>query len=129
MSRSARELIVADVSFISVAKILPALIGVAEEGAIFLILVKPQFELERGEIGKGGIVRDPQLHQKAIERVREAAITAGLKVLGVRASRVAGAEGNQEFFLHARQGLKVQSFATNARKIIRRKILAGSSQR
>jgi 23S rRNA (cytidine1920-2'-O)/16S rRNA (cytidine1409-2'-O)-methyltransferase len=98
------ELIVADVSFISVAKILPALIGVAEDGAIFLILVKPQFELERGEIGKGGIVRDPQLHQKAIERVREAAITAGLKVLGVRASRVAGAEGNQEFFLHARLG-------------------------
>jgi 23S rRNA (cytidine1920-2'-O)/16S rRNA (cytidine1409-2'-O)-methyltransferase len=100
----APELIVADVSFISVAKILPALIGVAKAGAIFLILVKPQFELERGEIGKGGIVRDPQLHQKAIERVREAAIAAGLEILGVRASRLAGAEGNQEFFLHARLG-------------------------
>jgi 23S rRNA (cytidine1920-2'-O)/16S rRNA (cytidine1409-2'-O)-methyltransferase len=98
------ELIVVDVSFISVAKILPALIGVAKAAAIFLILVKPQFELERGEIGKGGIVRDPQLHHKAIERVREAAIAAGLEILGVRASRVAGAEGNQEFFLHARLG-------------------------
>jgi 23S rRNA (cytidine1920-2'-O)/16S rRNA (cytidine1409-2'-O)-methyltransferase len=95
---------VADVSFISVAKILPALIGGAKAGAIFLILVKPQFELERGEIGKGGIVRDPELHQKAIERVREKAIAAGLEILGVRASRVAGAEGNQEFFLHARLG-------------------------
>jgi 23S rRNA (cytidine1920-2'-O)/16S rRNA (cytidine1409-2'-O)-methyltransferase len=97
------ELVVADVSFISVTKILPALIGAAQAGAIFLILVKPQFELERGEIGKGGIVRDPQLHQKAIERVREAASAAGLEILGVRASRVAGAEGNQEFFLHARR--------------------------
>ena len=97
------ELVVADVSFISVAKILPALIGAARAGAIFLILVKPQFELERGEIGKGGIVRDPELHQKAIERVREAASAAGLETLGVRASRVAGAEGNQEFFLHARR--------------------------
>ena len=96
------ELIVADVSFISVAKILPALIGAAKAGAIFLILVKPQFELERGDIGRGGIVRDPELHQRAIERVREAAKAAGLDVLGVRASRVAGAEGNQEFFLHAR---------------------------
>jgi 23S rRNA (cytidine1920-2'-O)/16S rRNA (cytidine1409-2'-O)-methyltransferase len=69
-----------------------------------LILVKPQFELERGEIGKGGIVRDPALHQKAIERVRVAASAAGLEILGVQASRVAGAEGNQEFFLHARLG-------------------------
>lgn len=96
------ELIVADVSFISVGKILPALIGVAKAGAIFLILVKPQFELERGDIGKGGVVRDPELHRRAIERVREAATVAGLDVSGVRASRVAGAEGNQEFFLHAR---------------------------
>jgi 23S rRNA (cytidine1920-2'-O)/16S rRNA (cytidine1409-2'-O)-methyltransferase len=96
------ELIVADVSFISVAKILPALIGVARAGAIFLILVKPQFELERGEIGKGGIVRDTELHEKAIERVRGAASAVGLEILGVRASHVQGAEGNQEFFLHAR---------------------------
>ena len=96
------ELIVADVSFISVGKILPALIGVAKAGAIFLILVKPQFELERGDIGKGGVVRDPELHRRAIERVREAATVAGLDVSGVRASRVTGAEGNQEFFLHAR---------------------------
>jgi 23S rRNA (cytidine1920-2'-O)/16S rRNA (cytidine1409-2'-O)-methyltransferase len=97
------ELIVADVSFISVGKILPALIGVAKAGATFLILVKPQFELERGQIGKGGIVRDPELHQKAIERVREAASAEGLEILGVQPSRVTGAEGNQEFFLHARR--------------------------
>ena len=57
-------------------------------GAEFLILVKPQFELERGDMGRGGIVRDARLHQKAVERVRAAAVAAGLEVLGVRPSHV-----------------------------------------
>jgi 23S rRNA (cytidine1920-2'-O)/16S rRNA (cytidine1409-2'-O)-methyltransferase len=97
------DLVTVDVSFISVAKILPSVAAVAKPGAIFLILVKPQFELDRRDIGKGGIVRDPELHQRAIERVRAAATAAGLEVLDVKASRLAGAEGNQEFFLHARK--------------------------
>ena len=67
------DFVTADVSFISVTKILPALVPVARAGADFLILVKPQFELERSEIGKGGIVRDAALHEKAIERVQAAA--------------------------------------------------------
>lgn len=91
-----------DVSFISVAKILPAAVRVAAPGAEWLILVKPQFELDRGDVGKGGIVRDPKLHQEAIDRVSSAARSGGLAVLGVKPSRIAGAEGNQEFFLHAR---------------------------
>jgi len=97
------ELVCVDVSFISVTKVLPALIPVAAPAADFLILIKPQFELERRDVGKGGIVRDPALHQRAIERVRAAAALGGLELLGVRPSRIPGAEGNQEFFLHARR--------------------------
>ncbi|HVB87248.1 MAG TPA: TlyA family RNA methyltransferase [Candidatus Dormibacteraeota bacterium] len=95
-------LVVMDVSFISVAKILPAIVPVAAAGAEFLVLIKPQFELEKSDVGKGGIVREAALHQKAIERVTSAAEAAGLEILGVKPSHLAGAEGNQEFFLHAR---------------------------
>jgi 23S rRNA (cytidine1920-2'-O)/16S rRNA (cytidine1409-2'-O)-methyltransferase len=96
------SLVTVDVSFISVAKVLPAVVPVAAAGADFLILIKPQFELEKSEIGKGGIVRAAALHQKAIERVQAAATACGLEILGVRASHLPGTEGNQEFFLHAR---------------------------
>lgn len=92
-----------DVSFISVTKVLPAIIPVTGPGAEFLILVKPQFELEKRVIGKGGIVRDGALHQTAIERVSVAAVQLGLTIAGVRPSRLQGAQGNQEFFLHARR--------------------------
>jgi 23S rRNA (cytidine1920-2'-O)/16S rRNA (cytidine1409-2'-O)-methyltransferase len=92
-----------DVSFISVSKILGAIVPVASRGADFLILIKPQFELDKREVGKGGIVRDATLHQKAIERVTSAAAEAGLEIIGVRPSRLTGTEGNQEFFLHARR--------------------------
>jgi 23S rRNA (cytidine1920-2'-O)/16S rRNA (cytidine1409-2'-O)-methyltransferase len=95
-------LVTMDVSFISVTKVLPAVVPIAVPGADFLVLIKPQFELEKSEIGKGGIVRDAALHQKAIERVQAAASACGLEVLGVRPSRLPGTEGNQEFFLHAR---------------------------
>jgi 23S rRNA (cytidine1920-2'-O)/16S rRNA (cytidine1409-2'-O)-methyltransferase len=91
-----------DLSFISTAKVLATLAPLARAGADWLILVKPQFELERREVGKGGIVRDPKLHEKAIARVAAAASQAGLTVLGVRPSRLPGAEGNQEYFLQAR---------------------------
>jgi 23S rRNA (cytidine1920-2'-O)/16S rRNA (cytidine1409-2'-O)-methyltransferase len=96
-------LVTMDLSFVSVEKVLPAVVGVAVPGADLLILVKPQFELEKREVGRGGIVRDPALHQKAIERVTRAAVENGLQVLGVEPSRITGAEGNQEFFLHARK--------------------------
>ena len=66
-----------------------------------MILVKPQFELELGDVGRGGIVREAKLHEKAVEQVRAAAEKAGLEVRGVRASRVTGVEGNVEFFVHA----------------------------
>ncbi|MGH9757824.1 MAG: TlyA family RNA methyltransferase [Candidatus Acidiferrales bacterium] len=97
------SLVVVDVSFISVTNILPAVIPTAEPSADFLILIKPQFELERRDVGKGGIVRSPDLHEKSIARVTAAAIEAGLEVCDVRPSHLPGAGGNQEFFLHARR--------------------------
>ncbi len=96
------ELVTLDLAFISAAKVLPSVVAAAGPAAEFLILVKPQFELERKDVGKGGIVRDPQLHRRAIERVKAAAVAAGLVILGERPSRLPGAEGNVEFFLHAR---------------------------
>jgi 23S rRNA (cytidine1920-2'-O)/16S rRNA (cytidine1409-2'-O)-methyltransferase len=103
------DAIVIDVSFISVSKVLPAACSCAKESADLLILVKPQFELEREHIGKGGIVKDTRLHEKAIASVSEAAKSIGLAVLAVVPSRLAGAEGNQEYFLHARKLPKVES--------------------
>jgi 23S rRNA (cytidine1920-2'-O)/16S rRNA (cytidine1409-2'-O)-methyltransferase len=98
------KVVVADVSFISVTKILPAVLPMAEAGSDFLILIKPQFELRREDIGPGGIVSDVGLHQRAIDSVRDSATALGLSAIGVKASQLAGAEGNQEFFLHARKG-------------------------
>src|ERR1700730_9148225 len=97
------DLVTVDVSFISAGKVLPPAAGVAKEGANFLILVKPQFELGREEIGPGGIVADAALHEKAISIVQQAAAAAGLECLGAQPSQLAGAEGNQEYFLHARK--------------------------
>ena len=97
------QLITADLSFISLTKVIPALASVAASGADFLLLVKPQFELDRASVGRGGIVREPELHRRAIERVLESARAAGFSVEGEAVSRVPGAEGNLEFFVHARK--------------------------
>ncbi|HMD38883.1 MAG TPA: TlyA family RNA methyltransferase [Candidatus Acidoferrum sp.] len=97
------DLVVADVSFISVSKILAPAAACAKTNANFLILVKPQFELGREEIPEGGIVKDNALHEKAIAAVKKAAEAAGLLILKVAPSRLTGAEGNQEYFLHARK--------------------------
>jgi 23S rRNA (cytidine1920-2'-O)/16S rRNA (cytidine1409-2'-O)-methyltransferase len=97
------DLVVADVSFISVTRVLGPAASAANDGADLLILVKPQFELAKEMVGAGGIVKDTVLHEKAIESVRRTATTIGLECIGVRPSRLTGAEGNQEYFLHARK--------------------------
>jgi 23S rRNA (cytidine1920-2'-O)/16S rRNA (cytidine1409-2'-O)-methyltransferase len=100
------DLITIDVSFISARKILPSAITIAKPCSDLLILIKPQFELPRQDIGPGGIVSDAALHQKAITAVRESAAKLALEILGVRPSHLPGAEGNQEYFLHARKPLR-----------------------
>lgn len=97
-------MIVVDVSFISTTRILPVLPAIAAPDADFLILIKPQFELPKEDVGKGGIVSAPSLHDKAIGQVVAAAMELRFEICGVKPSRLPGAEGNQEFFLHARPG-------------------------
>jgi len=78
-------------------------VAVAGPGADLLILVKPQFELPREDVKTGGVVDDPTLHENAVQKVRVASLNANLAIVGVRPSRLSGAEGNQEYFLHARK--------------------------
>lgn len=94
-------LAVADVSFISVTIILPALPPLLCEDGELVILVKPQFEVGREQVGKGGIVREPELHQQAIDRVASAAHALGYRT-DIIDSPILGAEGNKEFLLYAR---------------------------
>jgi 23S rRNA (cytidine1920-2'-O)/16S rRNA (cytidine1409-2'-O)-methyltransferase len=92
------RLIVMDLSFISLTKILPAAFGVLEEGGSIVCLIKPQFELEREDIGKGGIVRDPALHERAVAKI-QAFVTKelGREWKGVIDSPITGTDGNREF--------------------------------
>ena len=91
------DLIVMDVSFISVTKILPALVGLLADDGRIVVLIKPQFEVGKGEVGKGGIVRDPEKHERVITEVNGFASEIGLEVLGTVPSPITGAEGNIEF--------------------------------
>jgi 23S rRNA (cytidine1920-2'-O)/16S rRNA (cytidine1409-2'-O)-methyltransferase len=93
-----------DVSFISILKLLPALASVLAPGALLAVLVKPQFEVGRGQVGRHGIVQDPALHLQALLGVAEAARREGYAVLGAVPSPITGTEGNREFFLELRHG-------------------------
>ncbi len=95
------DLAVADVSFISITMILPAFSNVLANNADMVILVKPQFELEKHQVTKGGIIRDPALHRQACQRVEEAVRALGFRTEIVPCP-ILGAEGNQEFLLYAR---------------------------
>ena len=91
------DLIVMDVSFISVTKIFPALLDLLAPDGKIVTLIKPQFEVGRGEVGKGGIVREPEKHQRVVNEINEFANKLGLTCLGVIESPILGAEGNKEF--------------------------------
>jgi 23S rRNA (cytidine1920-2'-O)/16S rRNA (cytidine1409-2'-O)-methyltransferase len=91
------DLAVIDVSFISVTKVLPAVVPLLIATASIVTLIKPQFEVGRGEVGSGGIVRDAAKRLRAVEAVNEAAKVLGLNVVGVIESPITGAEGNVEF--------------------------------
>jgi 23S rRNA (cytidine1920-2'-O)/16S rRNA (cytidine1409-2'-O)-methyltransferase len=91
------DLITLDVSFISATKILPALVPLLKDGGRLVVLVKPQFEVGKGEVGKGGVVRDPVQHARVVEEVNDAARALGLLLRGVTESPITGADGNREF--------------------------------
>jgi len=98
------ELLVGDLSFISLTLVLPALVRCAAPDADFALMVKPQFEVGRERLGSGGVVRDPALHAEAVRTVAAAARAQGLGVLGVTASPLPGPSGNVEYFLWLRAG-------------------------
>jgi 23S rRNA (cytidine1920-2'-O)/16S rRNA (cytidine1409-2'-O)-methyltransferase len=98
------DLVVADLSFISLALALPALAGAADENADFVVLVKPQFEVGKGRVGAGGVVRDAGLRAEAVSSVAAAAAGLGLGVRGVTASPLPGPAGNVEYFVWLRRG-------------------------
>jgi 23S rRNA (cytidine1920-2'-O)/16S rRNA (cytidine1409-2'-O)-methyltransferase len=91
------DLAVMDVSFISVTKILPAIIPLLKPTGKLIVLIKPQFEVGRGEVGKGGIVRESEKHQRVVAEVNEFAAALGLNAKGLIESPILGAEGNKEF--------------------------------
>jgi len=98
-----KTLLVVDVAFISATLVLPAVLAAAPDLVESVILVKPQFEAGREHVGKGGIVRDPEAHQLAIEKVAGCVRSLGWTVAGTIPSPITGAEGNQEFLLYARR--------------------------
>lgn len=94
------DAVVADLSFISLTLVIGALVAVASPGADFVLMVKPQFEVGRGRVGPGGVVKDPGLWEEAVQRVVESAVAEGLVVAGASPSLVPGPAGNREFFVH-----------------------------
>ena len=98
------DLVVADLSFISLTLVLPALVACATPDADFVLLVKPQFEVGKGRVGAGGVVRDTQDRSASIEKVCGAAAELGLGVRGITASPLPGPAGNVEYFVWLRRG-------------------------
>ena len=96
---------VIDVSFISLTLILPNAFQLVNASGIVLALIKPQFELERAEVGRGGIVRDRSLHEKAKRKIASFIEAGGNEVVGLSPSAITGTDGNQEFFVCARKQL------------------------
>jgi 23S rRNA (cytidine1920-2'-O)/16S rRNA (cytidine1409-2'-O)-methyltransferase len=94
------DLVVADVSFISVRTALPPALALARPDWEALVLVKPQFEAGREDVGRGGVVRDPDVHRRVLRAVAEAALEWGAETLAVVDSGLPGPKGNREFFLH-----------------------------
>lgn len=98
------HLIVADLSFISLPKVLPALAALAADTSTMLPMVKPQFEAGPGRVGKGGVVRDPAVWAQAMADVADTAAALGYRLRGAAPSRAPGPAGNIEFFLHLHRG-------------------------
>jgi len=97
------DLVTIDVSFISLTKVLPAAKEILKPGGLIVALIKPQFEVGRGRVGKGGVVRDASLHQEVIEKIKDFARELGLEVLGVTESPILGPAGNKEFLILLRK--------------------------
>jgi 23S rRNA (cytidine1920-2'-O)/16S rRNA (cytidine1409-2'-O)-methyltransferase len=99
------DLAVVDASFISLRLVLPVVAGLVRSGAPIVALVKPQFEVGKGRVGKGGVVRDPALHEEAVQGIADAARALGLAVAHTLPSPILGPAGNREFLLVLRAAM------------------------
>ncbi|MEW6143996.1 MAG: TlyA family RNA methyltransferase [Thermodesulfobacteriota bacterium] len=95
------DIVTIDVSFISLSMIIPPALALLKPGGVLVALIKPQFEVGKGEVGRGGIVRDEAKHREVVGKIRELVQELGLGVLGVIPSPIEGAEGNKEFLIAA----------------------------
>ena len=98
------DLVVIDVSFVPLGRVLPAALVLAAPRAVLVALVKPQFEVGRARLGKGGVVRDPALHEEVCQAAEAAVRAEGWHVLGTMPSPITGGDGNREYLLSARRG-------------------------
>jgi 23S rRNA (cytidine1920-2'-O)/16S rRNA (cytidine1409-2'-O)-methyltransferase len=94
------DLVVIDASFISLTKVMPSVVKFISQGGQILALIKPQFEVGKGEVGKGGIIRDEQKRMNAVEGIREFFINNGIEVRGICTSPITGQKGNVEYFIY-----------------------------
>jgi len=99
------DIVTIDVSFISLVKILPGVMQITKDNADIIALIKPQFEVGKGEVGKRGIVSDRAKHRRVLIEIKDSAVAFGLAVIAVIASPILGAEGNREFLMHLKPGI------------------------
>ena len=98
------DIVTIDSSFISLVKIIPKTLEFIGESGLLIALIKPQFEVGKGEVGKGGVVRDEAKHKEVVEKIKGFCIELGLSVVGVVESPIFGPKGNREFLIYARKG-------------------------
>lgn len=104
------DLVTLDLSFISVLKVMEAITSVIKDNGKLIVLIKPQFEAEKGQVGRGGIIRDPAIHQSVIERLTQGVEASGFTCVGVIESPIEGATGNKEFLAYFnRNALSIQA--------------------
>ena len=95
------DLAVIDTSFISLTKVIPKVLEFVKGGGQLLALIKPQFEVGRGQVGNGGVVRDSKLHRQVVTKIEQLCQSQGMEVRGVKESSLLGPKGNREFFIYA----------------------------
>ena len=121
------EIVVGDMSFISLTLVLPALVGAAAPNADFLLMVKPQFEIGKERLGHGGVVRNPEHHVETVEKVARCAMELGLDIAAVQASPLPGPAGNVEYFVYMRRGYPDPIAPSELTAHIRRAVAAGAA--
>lgn len=115
---AAPDLLVIDVAFISLTVVLPVIVDLLSPDGEVVALVKPQFEVGKGQVGKGGVVRDARKHAAAIRRVTDVARKLGVVVRGICPSPIAGTKGNREFFVHVTKGSAASEGAGDVDRLI-----------